>query len=417
MSNIEKTVFISYRRTDISWALAIFQHLTQHGYDVFFDFQGISSGDFERVILENIRARAHFLVVLTPSALERCGEPGDWLRREIETALEAQRNIVPLMLENFDFAISSIESNLTGRLSVLKRYNALRVPADYFAEAMGRLREKFLSIPVHSVLHLTSTRALQVVGDQQAAARAAPPVDKAQLTAQESLDRGAAPYSKDDLKGAVVREEIEPQGFLSNLLDKPVLSGIVLVLIYILSIYISYRFHDDISKAIMVINEAFGPTPPYGSQSWIIEQGHIRISDIKAKYVYCLDVVDENVDTNETKLQLWDCHNPVSIQQTWTLEGGAIKVGDKKTKCLDVPESEQLRDNTYVQISDCHTPVPPRQTWTIRDDRIISGGGKCLDAEKPVGNQAKVRISSCNFSPKELPTFVDWILDRWTSSQ
>jgi TIR domain-containing protein len=96
MNRIEKTVFISYRRTNVPWALNVFHHLTQHGYDAFFDFQGIASGDFERVILENIRARAHFLVLLTPSALGRCGEQGDWLRREIETALEARRNIVPL---------------------------------------------------------------------------------------------------------------------------------------------------------------------------------------------------------------------------------------------------------------------------------------------------------------------------------
>src|SRR5262249_50762610 len=99
MSRIEKTVFISYRRANVPWALAIFQDLTRHGYDAFFDFQGIASGDFECVILENIRARAHFLVLLTPSALERCGDQGDWLRREIETALETRRNIVPLMLE------------------------------------------------------------------------------------------------------------------------------------------------------------------------------------------------------------------------------------------------------------------------------------------------------------------------------
>jgi hypothetical protein len=60
MGRIEKTIFISYRRTDESWALAIFQDLTQHGYDVFIDYDGIASGNFETVILENIRARAHY---------------------------------------------------------------------------------------------------------------------------------------------------------------------------------------------------------------------------------------------------------------------------------------------------------------------------------------------------------------------
>src|SRR5262245_5680769 len=142
MVRVEKTVFISYRRTNVAWALAIFQNLKHEGFDVFFDFQGIASGDFESKILENVRAAAHFLVLLTPSALERCGEPGDWLRREIETALDTKRNIVPLMFEGFDFGAPAIAPYLTGRLADLKRYNALSVPAAFFLEAMSRLRDR-----------------------------------------------------------------------------------------------------------------------------------------------------------------------------------------------------------------------------------------------------------------------------------
>ena len=125
MERIEKTVFLSYRRTNISWALAIFQSLTHYGYDVFLDFSGVASSDFERVILGNITARAHFLVLLTPSALERCNEPEDWLRREIEAALDSHRNIVPLMLEGFDFSTPGISHQLTGKLAAIKSYNAL----------------------------------------------------------------------------------------------------------------------------------------------------------------------------------------------------------------------------------------------------------------------------------------------------
>ncbi|CAG9189893.1 hypothetical protein BCAR13_100049 [Paraburkholderia caribensis] len=38
MDRVEKSVFISYRRTNAPWALAVFLNLTQHGYDVFFDY-------------------------------------------------------------------------------------------------------------------------------------------------------------------------------------------------------------------------------------------------------------------------------------------------------------------------------------------------------------------------------------------
>lgn len=159
MGRIEKTVFISYRRTSVPWALAIFQNLTHHGYDVFFDYNGIASGDFERVILGNIKARAHFLVLLTPSSLERCGTPGDWLRREIEAALNMQRNVVPLMLEGFDFGTPEIASQLTGTLAALKHYNALPIPVAYFEESMDRLRNRYLNVPLDAVLHPISQYA------------------------------------------------------------------------------------------------------------------------------------------------------------------------------------------------------------------------------------------------------------------
>jgi len=64
-ARIEKTVFISYRRTNFYTALAVYQDLTAHGYDVFFDFQSIDSGDFEKIIIENIKAKAHFLIILS----------------------------------------------------------------------------------------------------------------------------------------------------------------------------------------------------------------------------------------------------------------------------------------------------------------------------------------------------------------
>ena len=145
VGRIEKTVFISYGRIAVSWAQSIFQDLTQHGYDVFFDFHGIASGGFEEIILENIKARAHFLVLLTPSALERCSDPTDLFRREIETAIAVQRNIVPIMLEGFDFGAPDVDNQLGNTLAALKRYNGLPIHVAYIPEAMERLRQKYLN--------------------------------------------------------------------------------------------------------------------------------------------------------------------------------------------------------------------------------------------------------------------------------
>ncbi len=134
-------------------------------------------------MLGNIAARAHFLVVLTPSALERCSNPNDWLRREIETALEFRRNIVPLMLESFSFGTPAIASQLTGALSALKEYNGLNIPPDFFLEAMSRLRERYLNAPLTAVLHPKTLIAQSETKRQKAAATAAPPVQEQPLTA------------------------------------------------------------------------------------------------------------------------------------------------------------------------------------------------------------------------------------------
>jgi tetratricopeptide (TPR) repeat protein len=187
---IEKTVFISYRRKNLPWALAIFQNLKSEGYDVFFDYLSIPSGDFESIIVENIKARAHFVVILTPSALERCYEPGDWLRREIETAMDEKRNIVPLMLESFDFGSPSTIKALTGKLEKLKKYNGLRLHSEYFFEGMERLRKQYLSVSSDTVIHPISEEAKPVVDKHQIAASEAASVEKIELNAQEWFERG-----------------------------------------------------------------------------------------------------------------------------------------------------------------------------------------------------------------------------------
>lgn len=170
MSRPEKTVFISYRRTDISWALAVYQYLTQYDYDVFFDYKSIPSGDFEQIIIGNIKARAHFLVILTPTALDRCNEPGDWLRREIETAINEKRNIVPIFFDGFDFSDPSVSEKLTGKLAKLKKYNGLEVPVGFFEAAMDRLRQRFLNVTPEAVLHPMTDEVQKVVTEQKVAA-------------------------------------------------------------------------------------------------------------------------------------------------------------------------------------------------------------------------------------------------------
>jgi hypothetical protein len=48
------------------------------------DVESIDSGSFGTIIFHQIAARAHFLAILTPDALEPTSNSADWLRREVE---------------------------------------------------------------------------------------------------------------------------------------------------------------------------------------------------------------------------------------------------------------------------------------------------------------------------------------------
>lgn len=202
MSEPGKTVFISYRRSVSAFiARAVFQDLRYHGYDVFMDVESIDAGAFDHVILNQIAARVHFLVILTPGAVERCAEPGDWLRREVEHAMDLGRNIVPLLVNNFDFR--DAEKYLTGKLTDLARYNALNLPHDYFEEAMTRLRGRFLK-PVAGI-HLANTPTTEqpIVQQKIAGAENQPAPSEAQLSAEQLYDRGHTKWEARDFDAAI----------------------------------------------------------------------------------------------------------------------------------------------------------------------------------------------------------------------
>jgi hypothetical protein len=184
MPKVERTVFISYRRVDGSpWALAVFQHLEKHEFDVFIDIESLPSGDFEQMILESIKARAHFVVLLTPSCLDRANEPGDLFRREIETALKWRRNIVPLIFPGFSFSDSEATGKLTGDIAAFRKYNGISVDFEHFSTAMSRLRTVFLDVAIDTVLHPPLPSTAAAAAEHRTMARSLPQVSDNEFAA------------------------------------------------------------------------------------------------------------------------------------------------------------------------------------------------------------------------------------------
>lgn len=94
---MEYDVFISYRhKTGVDDARLLQQALKARGYEVFFDYDSLRVGKFNEKIFEAIDSAPVFILMLTQGALDGCANEGDWVRAEIEHALDNGRQIVPV---------------------------------------------------------------------------------------------------------------------------------------------------------------------------------------------------------------------------------------------------------------------------------------------------------------------------------
>ena len=96
-------IFINYRRVDSEGktsgrdiARTIKLELEKRGYGVFFDYSEIKDNEFEDTILPAIHNSKVFIIVLSKDALLRCVNEEDWVRREIEAAINAGCKIIPV---------------------------------------------------------------------------------------------------------------------------------------------------------------------------------------------------------------------------------------------------------------------------------------------------------------------------------
>ena len=95
-------IFISYRRDGGEFlAKLLFDELTERGYTVFVDVEALRSGGFNTQLFSIIDGCTDFILLLSPGALDRCVNPGDWVLTEITRALEKKKNVVPIRMRGF----------------------------------------------------------------------------------------------------------------------------------------------------------------------------------------------------------------------------------------------------------------------------------------------------------------------------
>lgn len=90
-------IFISYRRDGgAQYARTLQLMLEKKGYKVFLDYDELKDEKFSPQIEAAIKSSTVYLIVLTKGSMARCANEGDWVRREIEIAVENGKHIVPI---------------------------------------------------------------------------------------------------------------------------------------------------------------------------------------------------------------------------------------------------------------------------------------------------------------------------------
>jgi hypothetical protein len=128
-------VFVSYRR-DGGEALAclISERLKQRGYETFYDVQSLRSGKFNEEIFRVIDMCTDVVVVLPQNGLDRCKNEQDWVRKEIAYSIKANKNIIPVMMRNFEFP-----QELPHDIVDLRNFNGISANMEYFDAAFTKL--------------------------------------------------------------------------------------------------------------------------------------------------------------------------------------------------------------------------------------------------------------------------------------
>ena len=133
-------IFLSYRREGGSdTASHIKDSLEEKGYKVFLDIESLRAGPFNEKLYEFIQNSTDFILILPENGLDRCANPEDWVRKEVEFAKKCQKNIVPIFLTGFKFPETLPES-----LDFLRHQNGLAASVEYYDAFIDRL-VKFLT--------------------------------------------------------------------------------------------------------------------------------------------------------------------------------------------------------------------------------------------------------------------------------
>lgn len=141
-----KDVFISYRRNGgATVARLLCEVLNQRNISTFFDKESLGEGDFDNAIEKNLNTARNFILIVSPKLFDRGRDASgqydakltesDWVYREIRTALESGKPIIPIFVDGEHEFPTHLPIGIEG----ISRKDALTFGHDHFEPELRKL--------------------------------------------------------------------------------------------------------------------------------------------------------------------------------------------------------------------------------------------------------------------------------------
>lgn len=139
-------VFISYRREGgIDFARLLYEELTKRGLSVFFDIEELREGNFNNQLYSAILNSKNFIVIMSRQSLDRCVNENDWVNNEIKYALDEKINIIPIMMEEFQFP------DKLGNIEAIRHIQAVQYIHLYHNASIEKICERLQDISWNNI--------------------------------------------------------------------------------------------------------------------------------------------------------------------------------------------------------------------------------------------------------------------------
>ena len=138
--------FISYRRENgFGLALVIKEKLEKLGLFCYLDLEKDKAGKFDEGLVAAINDSNNFILVLTKNSLDRCKNDGDWVSREIIAATRANKRIIPVWNDDFEWP-SNKQHDFPDEVQKLEKEQNVLVSKEYFSSVIMKIVDYMIDV-------------------------------------------------------------------------------------------------------------------------------------------------------------------------------------------------------------------------------------------------------------------------------